>query len=80
MPKNLAVVDVLPKNNIVIDVLPKNNKVQDILPKNMAIDSQTTTRSYQVAHSAGVIMLSVPLILYPTAGTETQWSESGGIF
>ena len=68
----------MPKNLVVLDVLPKNQQALDVLPKNVAIDSQSTTRSYQVAHTTGVIMLTVPYITYPTAGTETQWSEGGG--
>ena len=52
----------------------------DIKPKVGELNNKTYTRSYSVAHSAGVIMLTVPLILYPTAGTETQWGDSGGVF
>ena len=70
----------MPQNLKVIDVISKNQAVIDVISKNQAINPQTTTRSYQVAHTAGVIMLSVPLITYSSAGTETQWSEGGGGF
>ena len=76
MPKNFQVVDILPKNEAVIDVLPKNEAVIDVLPKNLKLSGELT-QSYSVAHTAGVIMLSVPLILYSSAGTETQFSETG---
>lgn len=70
----------MPKNLIVEDIIPKNAAVEDVIAKNVQVDPQSVTRSYQVAHTAGVIMLSVPLITYASAGTETQWSESGGVF
>ena len=70
----------MPKNLIVIDTIPKNNQVLDTIPKNQAINPETLTRSYQVAHTAGVLMLTVPFLTYPTSGTETQWSDSGGVF
>ena len=80
MPKNLAVINTVSKNLRVIDVVPKNLPVEDVVPKNLGIESQTTTRSYQVAFAPGVIKLSVPLLTFSSPGTETQWSESGGVF
>ena len=78
LPKNQRVLDILPKNEAIIDFKPQNESVIDVISKNMSINPQTLTRSYQVAHTVGVVMLSVPLITYSSAGTETQWSEGGG--
>ena len=69
----------MPKNLAVIDVIPKNKSVDDVIPRNMAIDPQSMTRSYNVTHTAGVIMLTVPFMLYSSSGTETQWGDSGGV-
>lgn len=73
MPK---LIDVKPKIGLMIDIKPKVGSEIDIKPK--IGELRDRTRSYSVAHTAGVIMLSIPLITYPTAGTETQWSDSGG--
>ena len=69
----------MPKNRLVFNEIPKNNLVFDEKPNASNMKGEIT-RSYSVAHTSGVIMLSVPLILYSSAGTETQWGESGGVF
>lgn len=78
MPKNRLVFNEVPKNNFVFDEVPKNKMVFDEKPNTSKMVGETT-RSYSVAHTVGVIMLTVPLITYSSAGTETQWGESGGI-
>ena len=69
----------MPKNRLVFNEIPKNKLVFDEKPNTSNMKGEIT-RSYNVAHSTGVIMLSVPLILYSSSGTELQWGESGGVF
>lgn len=69
MPQNLKVFDEKPLVKAVFDEKPNTSNMQGEI-----------TRSYNVAHTTGVIMLTVPLILYSSAGTEVQWGESGGVF
>jgi len=73
MPKLSGVVDIRPKNLSVVDVKP------NMTDKGSGLQGETT-QSFSVAHTAGVLMLIIPFITYPSSGTETQWSESGGIF
>lgn len=61
------------------DIKPRGANIEDVKSRNLELGEEVT-RSYTVAHTAGVLMLTVPFITYSSAGTETQWSESGGVF
>ena len=76
MPKG-SIEDIKPRNSVIQDTKPWNGAIEDIKPRNLELGKEVT-RSYAVAHTVGVIMLTVPLITYSSAGTETQWSEGGG--
>lgn len=69
----------MPKNKAVLEYKAKNNKA--ILKKpNISGMTGELIQSYTVVQSLGGIKLSVPLITFSSAGTETQWGESGGVF
>lgn len=62
MPNNFDVVDIKPNNSDVSDYKPNNNKIYDFNTQYLE------TRYVQ----KGEIMLLVPLITYPVAGTFTN--------
>ena len=77
MPKG-SIEDIKPRNSVIQDTKPWNSIIEDIKPRNLELGKEVT-RSYNVVLAAGGLMLSVPLLTYPTAGTVTQWSEVSGV-
>ena len=75
MPKG-SIEDIKPRNSVIQDIKPWNATIEDIKPRNLELGKEVT-RSYDIVRTPGALMLSVPLLTYPTAGTEVAWSGIG---
>ena len=64
-------IDVKPKAGVMIDVKPKMGQMVDVKPT-VANLMGNRNRTYEVTLAAGGLMLTVPLLTYPTAITVVQ--------
>ncbi len=72
MPNNSDVNDLKPDNNDVNDIKPVNGDVIDLKPGNISVQTPTAIYTETRFVSAGQLITSFPVLIYPVAGTFTN--------